>query len=49
MLQSEAQVRDTYKLDWIIIIGIVGEAFVAFLQMALVIYQFYNPLNSTVE
>ena len=43
MLQSEAQVRDTNKLDWIIILGIIGEVLVAAMQMTLVIYQYYYP------
>ena len=41
MLQSETQVKDTKKLDWIIIFGVIGEVLVAALQMGLIFYQSY--------
>jgi uncharacterized Rmd1/YagE family protein len=46
MLQSEAQVRDTVKLDWIVILGVIGEVVVAAMQMAILLYQYFNPMST---
>lgn len=40
MLQSEAEVRASNTLGWIITLGVAGEVFVAALQMALMIWNF---------
>ena len=47
MLQSETQVRDTNKLDWIIIFGVIGEVLVAAMQMGLIFYQSYWEKHTT--